>query len=213
MRPCRVVKVGGSLLEWPALPRQLNAWLAAQMPLPTLLLVGGGALADAVRQLDRRCVLPAAAAHWMAIRAMEVNALILSQLLRTPHLLTSIHAWNARRSAGDPGDGVLLAEHFLRHEEPLLAGERLPRTWHATSDSIAARVARVCQSQELVLLKSTLPARGDVPHSPRDLSRIGLIDEYFPIAATSLATIRIVNLRAPAAREITVATCSVGRQD
>jgi aspartokinase-like uncharacterized kinase len=204
MRRCRVVKVGGSLLEWPALSRQLSAWLDAQSALPSLFLVGGGALADAVRQLDRCCDLPAAAVHWMAIRAMEVNSLVLRELLSNAHGLASVHAWHEQLPTGDRANEVLMAEHFLQHEEPFLAGDRLPCGWHVTSDSIAARVADVCQARELVLLKSTLPARCNPPLSLRDLAQAGLIDEYFPIAAASLPSIRLVNLRASDFPEITI---------
>ena len=46
---------------------------------------------------------------------------------------------------------------FLETIEPTLDGETLPQSWDVTSDSIAARIARLLTCHELVLLKSCLP--------------------------------------------------------
>lgn len=202
MHPCRVVKVGGSLLAWPALGKQLGTWLAAQPPLPNLLVAGGGELADAVRHLDRRCALPPTTAHWMAIRAMEVNALVLSQWLPAAEMFVPHRTCDWQTPPGSRGCWLLLAEHFLRHEEPLLEGTPLPRGWHVTSDSIAARVAEVCQALELVLLKSTLPEQRGAGGSLQDLAQAGLVDPHLPTAAAALPAVRLVNLRAPGFPEI-----------
>ncbi len=203
MPPCRVIKVGGSLLEWPALAHRLGTWLAAQPPLPNLIVAGGGELADAVRQLDHRCALPPAAAHWMAIRAMDVNALVLSQLLPAASTRLQVRAWD-RPPPDSHGCWLLMAEHFVRHDDPRSARTPLPCGWQVTSDSIAARLAEACQAQELVLLKSTLPENRRARGSVQDLTQTGLVDPYFATAAAPLGTIRIVNLRAPGFPEITL---------
>ena len=49
----RVIKLGGSLLGWPEWPARLHSWLTAQTPAANVLVVGGGALADVVREWDR----------------------------------------------------------------------------------------------------------------------------------------------------------------
>lgn len=204
MTPCRVVKVGGSLLVWPALVRQLEAWLASQPPLPSLLVAGGGELADAVRQLDRRRGLSPPTAHWMAIRAMEVNALVLSQLLSSAPTVVDVHGWGRDTPPDDRSCRVLLAERFLRQDEPHAGGTRLPCGWHVTSDSIAARLAEVCGAQELCLLKSTLPEEPRLPTSLRELAQEGLVDQHLPAAVRSLHTVRVVNLRGAGFPEVVV---------
>ena len=53
--PIRVVKIGGSLFQFPALVQNLRSWLASQPRALNVLLAGGGRFADAVRDLDQRC--------------------------------------------------------------------------------------------------------------------------------------------------------------
>src|SRR4051794_12217769 len=80
--PLIVAKVGGSLYDLPDLGARLKLWLG---PLPRVLLVpGGGAMADAVRRLDNVHGLGEEASHWLALRALELNAQFLSHLLGAP---------------------------------------------------------------------------------------------------------------------------------
>ena len=39
----RVIKVGGSLFEYPSLAKALTRWFAQQPPMQNLLITGGGA--------------------------------------------------------------------------------------------------------------------------------------------------------------------------
>jgi 5-(aminomethyl)-3-furanmethanol phosphate kinase len=184
----RVVKLGGSLLELPDLALRLRGWLARQAPMPTLLVVGGGRLADVVRDYDRLYHLGDEAAHWLAVQTMSLHASLLSALLPEAKLQSSF-------SASVPTEDRLLIfdpEKFLRHEEPRLAGKPLARHWGVTSDSIAARLASVCQAHELVLLKSALPS------APGDLAMAaarGYVDGCFAQASRGLPRIRCVNFR------------------
>lgn len=193
--PCRVVKVGGSLLECPGLWRTLTRWLDEQPALSSLLIVGGGALADQVRQLDRRYGLREDVAHSLAIRAMHVNGFVLSQLVPDSGWMAGYHQWIQHPTMTGRDRWFFAVEPFLRHEEPELPGVRLPCGWHVTSDSIAARVAAVCQAQELVLLKSTLPAAPGSSVPVAHAASVHLVDDFFPACAGSLPQIRAVNLR------------------
>ena len=86
----RMIKVGGSLLDWPQLGPQLRAWLAACSGDDNLLVAGGGPAADWVREAQRQHALSDQAAHWLAIRAMQLSAGLLAELLpQATHLRRS----------------------------------------------------------------------------------------------------------------------------
>ena len=173
---CRVVKLGGSLISFDALAAALQAWYAGQPRLRTLFVVGGGAEVDELRERQRReRHVDDREAHWMAIGAMQENARRLAAVL--PEGVETVDAWN-----------------FMQAD--LLGPDPLPESWDVTSDSIAARVAERERAQELVLLKSALPADAG------NLS--GYVDEYFAHAARSLPQIRLVDLRDPQFAELRI---------
>lgn len=191
MPPPRVVKLGGSLLDLADWPQRLAAWLAAEPVLPTVLVVGGGELAEAIRRCDRRFGLDDEAAHWLCVRAMSLQAEMAAEALRR-----RIEGVKLVRRLGDLGElsercvAVFDVEPFLRGEESALAGSPLPHGWHVTSDSIAARVAECLAAAELVLLKSAPP-----PADPTD-SATGYVDGHFAAASRNLRRVRYVDLRA-----------------
>jgi aspartokinase-like uncharacterized kinase len=183
----RVVKLGGSLLDMPDLVPRLRAWLARQTPADTLLVVGGGALSDAIREAHRQHGLPDGVAHWLCVRAMAIQAEMMLALLPEADRLVRVADFQpttARLRILDPW-------HFLREDEPQLAARPLPESWDVTSDSIAARLAELVGADELVLLKSALPTDSTVAQ----MSQAGYVDRFFPQAASAIARMRFVNLR------------------
>ena len=186
LAPVRVVKLGGSLLEWPELGSRLQAWLAVQPRAANVLIVGGGALVDKLRELDAAHKLPAAASHLLAIRAMTVTAALVAELLPRARLIEAIEQLDRSELASWQ---ILDVWRFLRLDQA--SPDPLPASWDVTSDSIAARVALALEADELVLLKSALPAG---PENLESLARAGYVDAYFPRAAQSLR-VRCVNLR------------------
>lgn len=186
--PRRVVKLGGSLLDWPGLKDRLSGWLASGPACQTLLVVGGGRLADAIRHADQVHGLGEAEAHWLAVQAMQVNAAMVRALLKVPWVRRVRH-WAAQPARA----GVWLLDpwSFLRREEPNGPGQPLPHTWHVTSDSIAARLSEML-NVPLVLLKSAAPP---APHTPAALAKCQFVDAYFPQAALHVRQIVCVDLR------------------
>jgi 5-(aminomethyl)-3-furanmethanol phosphate kinase len=189
----RVVKLGGSLLDFDCLAPRLRAWLAAQPPMQGVMLVGGGKLADAIRDAFALHQLSEEAAHWLCIRLLGITAELVAGLLPEAVLIKRFDDLVAERV------GKRLAlfepEQLLRDE----AVDPLPHSWDVTSDSIAARLAARLEAGELVLLKSDLPAgRATL----QDLADAGYVDRYFPIAAAGLARVRCVNLRSEGFPEI-----------
>jgi aspartokinase-like uncharacterized kinase len=181
-----VVKVGGSLFDWPDLGSRLRDWLDANTPPEIILVPGGGRIADVIRECDRTHGIGDEIAHRMALQAMTINAHLLSALIPEscvidgPDLAELLWEQNRRP--------VLDAFAFC---ESQFAGA-LPHTWAVTSDSVAARVAVVVGAAELMLLKSTSPPPGDMATWVAD----GYVDSWLPrvVSGTSLR-VRAVNLR------------------
>jgi 5-(aminomethyl)-3-furanmethanol phosphate kinase len=188
----RVVKVGGSLLDWPELPTALPAWLADQPPAANVLLGGGGSLADAVREADRTFGLGEQASHGLCVELLGATARLLAALLPGATLLTTYDELLATVAEPAAATTVLDPRELLTTHEPRLPGVALPHTWDATSDSIAARLAQVLKADELVLLKSVSPPP---LATHRDLAASGYLDRFFPTAAAGLKIVRLVNLR------------------
>lgn len=193
-RPVRVVKLGGSLLEWPELAVRLRAWLAVQPPAVNVMIVGGGALVDKLRELDAASAFAPETSHWLAIRAMSITAAAVARLIPEARLVEAIEQLEFSESGSLQ---ILDAQQFLSQEHG--SADALPASWDVTSDSIAARVATIMGASELVLLKSSLPSDATNLES---LARSGYVDAYFPRAAKSLV-VRCVNLRSEDFPEVT----------
>ena len=158
MKSTIVVKVGGSLFDWPELGPRLQDWLPTLSPGQILLVPGGGPTVDVIRNLDRCHELGEEAAHWLALGALTVNAHFLAFVL--PHLEAAVvsdfqeckSAWAEKKLP------ILNPLPFTLHDEN--NSDHLPHLWSTTSDSLAARIAWRIEAQKLILLKSATPPRG-----------------------------------------------------
>lgn len=178
-----VVKVGGSLYDLPDLGPRLHHLLDALDTCTILMVPGGGALADAIRCLDKLHGLGEEAAHWLALRALSVNAQFLAKLLGLDVVGHPDSTWRERVC-------ILDCHAFAAADD----GEpgALPHRWQVTSDSIAARAARRIKAQRLVLLKSISIPVGTNWH---DAARCGWVDEFFAEAVGNTLEVRVFNLR------------------
>lgn len=180
-----IVKVGGSLLDLPELGERLANWLKQFGVRPIVLLVGGGDLADRVRQLHSNRCLDDVQAHWLAVAAMSYQTRLLEQLLLRRDAswpATEFDVHQARRR-------LQLGEMFLMDAEAALrqdGGRSLPIGWQITSDSIAAWLAHVLGVRELVLLKSI--ASSELSIAVTDAQGRGWLDKHFAISARGLTS-------------------------
>jgi aspartokinase-like uncharacterized kinase len=182
-----VVKVGGSLFDLPNLGAYLKRWLDC-LAFPALIVPGGGPLVDGLRELNQRHKLGEETCHWLALRAMSLNAFFLSKVLNDVEVIKDLSGWQAAASKGRLA--ILDAHSFAVKDE----GQPgcLPHNWSVTSDSIAARAAAVFGALTLVLLKSV-----DLPKdaSWAEVERIGIVDPYFRKALSPAVSPRLVNFR------------------
>jgi aspartokinase-like uncharacterized kinase len=191
MTRCVVIKVGGSLFDWPELPRRLSDYLDERQAMGqhVILLAGGGSAADFIRELDRTFALGDLAAHRLALRSLDLTAHVLAALVPGVDVVDEPAAaavvWKRHRIP-------VLAPYRFLDEQDSRSPDGLPPSWDATSDTIAARVSVHVGSVELVLLKSApLP-----PGTNRsDAARLGLVDRLFPKVSRDLERVVYVNLR------------------
>lgn len=190
-----VIKVGGSLLDWPELPRRLAAFLDRQrgqeacLRERAVLVAGGGAFADLIRAMDQTHALGDQKAHCLAIRSLDLTAELLAALLPGSAVVhRADDLWACRKLEQVPilAPGRLLAEVDDRGPGPL------PASWDVTSDSIAARIAVLLGARRLILLKS-VGLSSDVDRG--EAARLGLVDAMFPRIASALDVVELVCLR------------------
>jgi 5-(aminomethyl)-3-furanmethanol phosphate kinase len=141
-----VVKVGGALLAHrDHFDAVLEAIGTARRERRVLVVPGGGPFADAVRDVDRRLRLSAAAAHWMAVLAMDQYAHLIADRLAGGVVVVDRQAVETALEARRVP--VLAPFRWMREADPL------PHDWGVTSDSIAAWIAGATGARQLVLVK------------------------------------------------------------
>lgn len=174
------VKLGGSLANSPDLP----AWIAAldACRLPLVIVPGGGAFAETVRDIQKKMQFDDPAAHHMALLAMQQYGIALAALW--PRLVSVATSAAIRRA--------LRLGHVACWNPVNMALEAsLPKRWDVTSDTLAAWLASELNADRLILIKSV-----DVPSAAEttlmDLVAAGLVDPLFPhYAAASGAAVYV----------------------
>ena len=189
--PIVVVKVGGSLFDWPALPQRLQEWLRDRPAGIHVLVAGGGALCDVIRQADARFNLGQERAHWLCIDALAISARLLTHMLQGVPLIDSLSAASGLRNRHSTRVTVVFdPQPFLVSLEVDQLDRPLPHHWDVTSDSIAAHLAERLGAFLVLLKSSDAPAT-----SVEAASSAGFVDAYFPHAARNVSQIGWVNLR------------------
>jgi aspartokinase-like uncharacterized kinase len=139
-----------------------------------LLVPGGGATANVVREWNRCHGLGEEAAHWLALQALSLNARFLASLLpaETTVIVNDLEQCSESWRLGRTPIIDLLAVARADEARPGC----LPHCWAVTSDSLAARIAFLVQARQLLLLKSTsVPERIDWTEASRE----GFVDPFF----------------------------------
>jgi 5-(aminomethyl)-3-furanmethanol phosphate kinase len=178
-----VLKIGGSLSRGEGLSglcREIGR-LCAHHSL--LIVPGGGDFAEQVREADRRFHLDDAAAHCMALLAMDQYGYLLNQLIAGSCLTADLDC--VCKSAETGKAAILLPSALVLREDPL------PHSWQVTSDSIAAWISHRASCRRLVLLKDVdgLLSAGQLIQeltAEQLLQHVGGVDSYLSKILTSI---------------------------
>jgi dihydroneopterin aldolase len=163
-----VVKLGGSVVRSPELPAWLDAIASSLRPI--VVVPGGGALADEVRNCQRQLGLADGAAHRMALLAMDQLAWAVAGL-RLGFEVGDTE--DALRRSLDEGHVAVWAPFTL------VANRRdIPQSWTVTSDSLALWLGRRLGAERVFVIKSIERRRSEM--SAEQLARDGVVDAAFP---------------------------------
>jgi 5-(aminomethyl)-3-furanmethanol phosphate kinase len=174
-----IVKLGGSL----ARERQFARWMEAlrQYRGGAIVVPGGGPFADCVRDAQKYMRFDDAAAHRMALLAMEQYAIACASSFPDA-LLVSDEA--QLRLIGEGRMAFWLPNRMA------LAADDLPDNWQVTSDSLAAWLAMRLDAPALILVKS-VDAKTD-PVTADALVEREIVDSLFArFAVRTNAEIRL----------------------
>lgn len=169
-----VVKLGGSLLGSAELPVWLST-IASNSDGHVVIVPGGGAYADAVRQVQQVAQFDDATAHQLAVLAMDQYGLTLAAL--EPRLATAKHELEIAERSWQHRGIVWLPSAMV------LADDHIPQNWDVTSDSLAAWLATQINAKHLVVVKS---AAQTAKLSPQQLAEQGWVDAAFPQFAAAM---------------------------
>ena len=164
-----VVKLGGSLADY---PDDLRHWLKALAEAGKgriVIVPGGSFFADWVRETQNKWGFDDVAAHAMGLRAMEQYGLMLCGIQKS--LVPARTEAEIRKALQENQVPVWLPVQTL-------ASEDLSPSWDVTSDSLAAWLAHRLSSERLVLVKSCPLPKGEMDMA--ELSKNGIVDAAFP---------------------------------
>lgn len=163
-----VVKLGGST----AGRIEMEQWIAvlASATLPLVIVPGGGPFADQVRVLQKEMHFSDAAAHEMAILAMEQFAIVIAE--RHPRLQPARSLDDLEAILAGGGVPVWLPSQMTRNAD-------IAQSWDITSDSLAAWLCRQIGSRHLLLCKQVDPE--SLPEGLQALVDNGVVDAMLPV--------------------------------
>jgi len=161
-----VLKLGGSLAESGHLATLLDLVVVATVPV--VVVPGGGAFADAVRDCQSKYNYTDPVAHRLALLAMHQMGLMMSAHSQR---LRGVSTLDAIRETAANGLLPVWMPYALQHHD-----DTLPADWTVTSDSLAARLAERLGDATVVLVKSCTVAPGA---SLESLTAAGIVDPNF----------------------------------
>ena len=195
MKRVRVIKLGGSLLTMQNLKQKFQKWCRENPHPLTLIIVGGGPVVNAVREVHRANPLAEEFAHWVCIDLLQHTARIAHQILGNADLYETMTDLQqpfsgSKVNSKTPIIAIVQVGICFAREYPNLG---LPNSWDVTSDSIAAAFCEMYAAEELVVMKSSDPPGDESDFA--SLAAMGFVDPHFADLAENIDEVQFVNLQ------------------
>jgi 5-(aminomethyl)-3-furanmethanol phosphate kinase len=184
----RVIKIGGSLLQRADLVAQVNRWLDRQPAGSHWMLLGGGGMVDALRELDRVHSFDQERMHWRCVDLLETTFSIMRELFPEWRPIDDAEELNQQAGLPDGNERYLVCIRSFYGKQ---LNNVLPCSWSVTSDSLAALLAMRIGADELVLLKSC-----QISGTPSlaELAKMEVVDTALPGLCDSIPRVRVERL-------------------
>jgi 5-(aminomethyl)-3-furanmethanol phosphate kinase len=178
-----VIKLGGALAK----TGNIRGWLDVLAEAGggrVVVAPGGGEFADQVRAAQKQWQFSDAAAHRMAVLAMEQYALMLCGIRK--ELIPAANVSEMHHVLSQNQVPVWLPSIMLMREADVA------RNWDVTSDSLAAWLAKKLEASALMLVKEATVDSKAI-HAAK-LAERGIVDREFPrFAAASGFAMRLLH--------------------
>lgn len=202
-----VLKIGGSILfSEKSLSEQVNALQKEYRGCQVFVVVGGGEIVEAMRQLHRlRPELDMGWIHWECVRLLDSTFAISQQMMTTWEPVTTSTQLSALLVSGREGVYLVRVQSFYSQStnwaasdtttptEMEIAEMRPAESWDTTTDALAWYLAWRISAEEVCLLKSCPWPEGaavEIEQLER-LAEVGVVDRELPRLARLSPGIRI----------------------
>ncbi len=157
-----VIKIGGSIFnnfeDLDNVLNQINQILKNQYVSRVILLIGGGKLADYIREIDLKSKIGDDLAHWMAILAMDLNS---KELDSSNHIeifqKSNYHFTDSFEELNNLINNKIVSNSSVVLFAPFnffFKDDSLPHSWNVTSDSIAYYLGAKLLVDSVLLIKN-----------------------------------------------------------
>ncbi|AMV35000.1 Amino acid kinase family protein [Pirellula sp. SH-Sr6A] len=193
-----VLKIGGSILfSEKSLSEQVDALQKEYRGCQVFVVVGGGEIVEAMRQLHRlRPELDMGWIHWECVRLLDSTFAISRQMVTTWEPVTTSTQLSALLVSGREGVYLVRIQSFYNERTPAemeIAEVRPAESWDTTTDALAWYLAWRISAEEVCLLKSCPWPEGAAVEMEQleRLAEVGVVDRELPRLARLSPGIRI----------------------
>ncbi len=173
-----VIKIGGSIIRKGLLKQVLTSITHLSHENDTIVITGGGGLADEIRNYDKSYGLDKSSSHFLAIKTMDLNSELVESLDKKFKAVKTLQRSSKEKIP------VLKTEKILRDSD-------IPHSWEVTSDSISLFVAEEIGAKHLLLIKDVDGIYGkdkkiikEINSENLDKLESSCLDKYFPKVKT-----------------------------